>query len=144
MINKILDKLKSEAEEKYREGKSLNTLVVADEAHRIAPNERTENAELQAVKSTLIDVVRTTQKYGMGWMFISPTLASLDRKIRSQIGVWLFGFGLGWGSEYRILKEIIGGADEAIKLYQSFRDPQSTLGDFKQYSFMGIGPISLL
>ena len=144
VINEILDKLKSEAEEKYREGKSLNTLVVADEAHRIAPNERTENAELKAVKSTLIDAVRTTRKYGLGWMFISQTLASLDREIRSQIGVWLFGFGLGWGSEYRTLREIIGGADEAIKLYQSFRDPQSTLGDFKQYPFMGVGPISPL
>ena len=144
VINEILGKLKNEAEKAYREGRSLNTLVVADEAHRIAPNERVENMELQAVKRTLIDAVRTTRKYGLGWMFISQTLSSLDREIRSQIRVWLFGFGLGWGSEYFTLKDIIGGADEAIKLYQSFRDPQSTLSDFKQYPFMAVGPISPL
>ena len=144
VIKEILDKLKKEAEKKYRAGKSLNTLVVTDEAHRIAPEEKAENAELQTVKNTLIDAVRTTRKYGLGWMFISQTLSSLDKEIRSQIRVWLFGFGLGWGSEYRALRDIIGGADEAIKLYQSFRDPQSTPGDLKQYPFMAVGPISPL
>ena len=144
VINEILDRLKKEAEKRYRDRRSLNTLVITDEAHRIAPDEKQENAELQTVKKTLIDAVRTTRKYGLGWMFISQTLSSLDKEIRSQIRVWLFGFGLGLGSEYRALRDIIGGADEAISLYQSFRDPQSTLGDFKQYPFMAVGPISPL
>lgn len=143
VIKEILRNLTKEAEAKYRESKSLNTLVIIDEAHRLAPREKPENTELKEVKETLIDAVRTTRKYGLGWMFISQTLSSLDKDITTQIRIYIFGFGLGWGSEYLALREIIGGIEEAIKLYQLFRDPQSTLGD-KQYPFMTIGPISPL
>ena len=37
-----------------------------------------------------------------------------------------------------------GGNREAINLYQSFRDPQSSLLIRKEYPFMSIGPISPL
>ena len=76
-------------------------------------------------------------------MFISQTLSSLHREILNQIRVFIFGFGLAWGVERQALWEIIGGATEALKLYQNFRDPQSSLGR-KEYPFMTIGPISPL
>ncbi|GAH90903.1 unnamed protein product, partial [marine sediment metagenome] len=94
-------------------------------------------------RSIFIDAVRTTRKYGLGWIFISQTLSSLDREILNQIRIYIFGFGLGWGIERQALREIIGGAKEAIRLYQMFRDPQSGLGD-REYPFMTIGPISPL
>ncbi|KKM02477.1 hypothetical protein LCGC14_1784070, partial [marine sediment metagenome] len=90
-----------------------------------------------------IDAIRTTRKYGLGWMFISQTLSSLDYEIINQIRIFIFGFGLAWGNELRALREIIGGNREAIRLYQNFRDPQSGLGK-KEYPFMTIGPISPL
>ncbi|MEM4275784.1 MAG: hypothetical protein QW776_03955 [Candidatus Nitrosocaldus sp.] len=49
---------------------------------------------------------------------------------------------MAYGVELQALRELIGGYDEAINLYQSFKDPQSTLGE--DYSFMTIGPISPL
>ena len=49
-----------------------------DEAHRLAPRDiPPEEEEAKAVRATLIDAVRTTRKYGLGWMFISQTLSGL-------------------------------------------------------------------
>lgn len=90
-----------------------------------------------------IDGVRTTRKYGLGWMFISQTLSSLDKRIVEQIRIYLFGFGLSWGIERQALLDIIGGQNEALRLYQMFKDPQSSLGS-REFPFMTIGPISPL
>lgn len=144
VINEFLSRLASHAEEIYRQGKKLNCLVVIDEAHKLAPAAvEKEDEELARIKKGLIDNVRTTRKYGLGWMFISQTLSSLDKEIINQLRIQIFGFGLGWGVELRALQNIIGGNPQAIKLYQLFRDPQSTPTK-KEYPFMAIGPISPL
>ncbi len=142
-IQQFLSKITIQAENKFKEGGSLNSLVVVDEAHRLAPRGRPEVDTISRIKSIFIDAVRTTRKYGLGWMFISQSLSSLDREIINQIRIYIFGFGLGWGVERQALKEIIGGAKEAIRLYQMFIDPQSGLGK-REYPFMTIGPISPL
>jgi hypothetical protein len=143
LIGEFLKMIKNEAEEAYRAKQLLNCLVVIDEAHRLAPREEPETEDMKVVRNSLIDAIRTTRKYGLGWMFISQTLSSLHREIISQIRVYVFGFGLGWGTERFALTDIIGGAEDAIQLYQMFRDPQSSLGD-RTYPFMAIGPISPL
>ena len=84
---------------------------------------------MNVLRNSLIVAILTTRKYGLGWMFISQTLSSLHREIISQIRVYVFGFGLGWGTERYALTDIIGGAEDAIQLYQMFRDPQSSLGE---------------
>ncbi len=143
VIGEFLGKISREAETRYKENNLLNCLVIIDEAHRLAPRERTENEDLERVKAVLIDGIRTTRKYGLGWMFISQTLSSLDKRIIEQIRIYVFGFGLAWGVERQALLEIIGGQKEALSLYQMFRDPQSSLGE-REYPFMTIGPISPL
>jgi hypothetical protein len=116
VINDFLKSLSEEAQLTYKQGRVLNTLVVIDEAHRLAPREFLENEELKSIRSTLKDAVRTTRK---------------------------FGFGLAYGLELLGLRDLIGGNDEAIRLYQMFKDPQSNPRQ-KEYSFMSIGPISPL
>jgi len=143
VINELLERLTSKAEEAYKENKHLNSLVILDEAHKFAPRETSENDNFSKIKSTLVNAVRTTRKCGLGWMFISQTLASLDREILNQIRVFGFGFGLGWGAELDSLRQIIGGNQRAISLYQSFKDPQSGFKT-KEYPFMIQGPISPL
>jgi hypothetical protein len=143
VIGQILSLVGKKAEQKYKEGGLLNGIVVIDEAHRLAPRDTSENEDMEAVKNYLIDAIRTTRKYGLGWMFISQSLSSLHRDIINQIRIYLFGFGLGWGIERLALQEIIGGRQEAMALYQRFRDPQSSLRS-KEYSFMSYGPISPL
>lgn len=145
VIKQILSKLNRIAEYHYQEGKNLNSLVVIDEAHRLAPREVPEDDVDRAVRSVLIDAARTTRKYGLGWMFISQTLSSLHREIINQLRINFFGFGLSMGSEFRALKEIAGGDKNSLKLYQSFRDPHSAFDiSSRQYSFMTTGPVSPL
>ena len=143
LIGEFLEKITQKAEEVYKKDELLNSLVIIDEAHRLAPKEKSENENLENVKSLLVDAVRTTRKFGLGWMFISQSLSSISRDILDQIRIYVFGFGLGWGIERLALKDIIGGQFEAMKLYQSFRDPQSSLTQ-KTYPFMTVGPISPL
>ena len=145
IVKRLLEGLTYIAERSYRENKSLNTLVILDEAHRLAPRERLENEKKDAVRITLIDAVRTTRKYGLGWMFISQTLSSLHKEIVEQLRIMFFGFGLALGTEFQALRDLVGGDPNALKLYQSFRDPHSSFSiETREYAFMTIGPISPL
>ena len=145
IIKRLLDGLTYLAEGAYRENRFLNTLVILDEAHRLAPREKIENEKQESVRLSLLDAVRTTRKYGLGWMFISQTLSSLHREIIGQLRIFFFGFGLALGTEFMSLKEIVGGDPNALKLYQSFRDPHSAFDiASRQYTFMTIGPVSPL
>lgn len=145
VIKRILDGLNYTAEQFYKGGKNLNTLVVIDEAHRLAPRETPQDDTEKGVRNVLVDAARTTRKYGLGWLFISQTLSSLHKDIISQLRINFFGFGLSMGTEFLALKELAGGDPNALRLYQSFRDPHSAF-DLKtrQYSFMTIGPVSPL
>ena len=145
VIKRLLDGLTYSAERAYRENRSLNTLVILDEAHRLAPREKIENEKQESVRISLLDAVRTTRKYGLGWMFISQTLSSLHKEIIGQLRIFFFGFGLALGTEFQALREIIGGDLNALKLYQSFRDPHSSFDiSSRQYAFMTVGPVSPL
>jgi hypothetical protein len=117
-----------------------------DEAHRLAPRHLPENGNAAAgVRSVLIDAVRTTRKYGLGWLFISQTLSSLHTEILQQLRIQFFGFGLSMGQEFQALRQHVGGDDSALRLYGLFRDPHSSFDiSSRQYSFMTTGPISPL
>jgi len=71
-IQQFLSRITIQAETKFKEGGNLNTLVVVDEVHRLAPRGRLEGVNVNRIRSTFIDAVRTTRKYGLGWLFISP------------------------------------------------------------------------
>ena len=141
----VLDRLVLAARKAFTAGGELNTLVVLDEAHRFAPRERPEEDGDDAVRlrTALRDAVRTTRKYGLGWMFISQTLASLDREILQQLRMYFFGYGLAWGRELDALRELVGGNKAAQNLYQQFQDPESAAGE-RRYPFMSVGPSSPL
>ncbi|BAF58339.1 predicted ATPase [Pelotomaculum thermopropionicum SI] len=146
VIKRVLDGLTQTAEHFYQEGQSLNTLVVIDEAHRLAPREiPKEDDAARAVRNVLVDAARTTRKYGLGWLFISQTLSSLHSEILQQLRIFFFGFGLGLGQEFQSLRQLVGSSGTALDLYQLFRDPHSAFDvASRQYSFMTIGPVSPL
>ena len=146
LIDRFLSNLIRKSESAYQEGKSFNTLVVLDEAQRLAPRGRTESERKDQIKNRLIDAAITTRKYGLGWMFISLSLSSLDNAIiGSGLRSFFFGFGLGIGTELNALRDLVGGSGKAIELYQRFRDPGSALDSASsEYSFMTIGPVSPL
>ena len=144
VINEFLKELTKQAETAYREDRLLNTLLIIDEAHRLAPRDITSDDTITSnLKSTIIDGIRTTRKYGLGWMFISQTISGLDKEIINQIRVYFFGYGLAYGIERQALREIVGGSEDSINLYQLFKDPQSGFGK-REFSFMSFGPTSPL
>lgn len=146
VIKRLLSGVAGTAERAFGEDRNLNTLVVMDEAHRLAPRHLPDDdAEARGVRDTLIDAVRTTRKYGLGWMFISQSLASLHPEILNQLRISFFGFGLALGSEFQSLSQLLGGKSHALDLYRLFRDPHSAFDvASRQYSFMTIGPVSPL
>ena len=115
-------------------------MVVFDEAQRFAPDSSDED-EVDGLARRLVDHVRETRKYGLGWTFITQEINSLRRGIYSQLSVRAFGFGLTSGTERTRLNETIGES-EAIDLYRSFVHPQAVQPS--KYPFMITGPVSPL
>lgn len=122
----------------YGRNEKANCLVVMDEAHRFiasdSPDER-----IKALTRDIVGAVRTTRKYGIGYMFITQTIESLDDEIIKQTRVFGFGYGLTSGPELRKTGEIINNK-AALQLYKSFIDPSSN----QKFPFMFFGPISPL
>ena len=134
----IEDSIKEKGAELYAQGKQANCLVVLDEAHRFI-NTYSFNDKIKELTTSIIDAVRTTRKYGIGYMFITQTIESLHEEIRRQIRIFAFGYGLTSGSEFVKIKDIIND-DAGAKFYRSFIDPASN----NKFPFMFYGPISPL
>ncbi len=145
LLSRITEALIRKAEELYGK-ESLNALVILDEAHRLAGTEYfDEGSDRAGLRKQLIDGVRTTRKYGLGWMFISQSLASIHKSIVDQCRILSFGFGLAIGDEFRRLKEFAGGDERSMELYRSFRDPHSfPREELREFPFMSVGPVSPL
>ena len=128
-----------QSEELYGSGDELaNTLVVMDEAHRFISKSPSE-LRIKELTRNIVDAVRTTRKYGVGHMFITQTLESLDDEIVKQLRIHVFGYGLTTGDELRKIKNTVN-SDSALNLYKSFIDPSNT----KKYPFMFLGAVSPL
>lgn len=134
----IEDAIKEKGAELYANGEQANCLVVMDEAHRFISTYNYD-LEIKELTTSIIDAVRTTRKYGIGYMFITQTIDSLHEEIRRQIRIFAFGYGLTSGSEFRKIRDIIND-DTGAKFYRSFIDPSSN----SKFPFMFYGPISPL
>lgn len=134
----IEEKTVIEGAKLYAQGKKANCLIVMDEAHRFISKESPDE-RIKELTKEIIGSVRTTRKYGIGYMFITQTIESLDEEILRQMRIFSFGYGLTAGQELRKISEIINNPS-AVQLYKSFIDPSSN----HKYPFMFFGPISPL
>lgn len=146
ILTRIVNALVVRSAETLSQAQGANVLVILDEAHRHAPSGTLERgSQSEHLRSNLRRAVRETRKYGLGWMLISQTLGGIDTEILQQLSSMFFGFGLALGDEYRKLRELAGGDERAMELYQSFRNPQNApRRTLKEFPFMAIGPISPL
>jgi len=138
LIDVILSAVIAKAEKMSLSKNKANCLIVLDEAHRFI-NSSTTDERLKELNKKIIDSVRTVRKYGIGHMFITQTIESIDQEVIQQMRIFGFGFGLTMGSEFSKIKQIIND-DNAAKFYRSFIDPSSN----GKYPFMFHGPISPL
>jgi hypothetical protein len=125
ILKRLLGGLVSLGERTWQKNTSLNTLVVLDEAHRYARKDEFMDSNLEQLRITLLDAVRTTRKYGLGWLFISTSLSSIHRDILQQLRIIFFGFGLSLGNDLITLRELVSD-EKAIDLYRTFTDPASS------------------
>jgi Helicase HerA, central domain len=141
LIRKIASELRRNAERTWRETrKAINCLVVFDEAHRFAAA-HPEGDQAEMLSSRLVEYVRATRKFGLGWTFITQEIHALAPGIYNQLRVKVFGYGLTTGTDLvRLTDEVGRGA--ALELYKSFADPRAL--DIKVYPFMLTGPVSPL
>ena len=137
-VKMVEDSIKDKGADLYADGKQANCLVVLDEAHRFLTTSSHDEG-LKELTTSIIDAVRTTRKYGIGYMFITQAIESLHEEIRQQIRIFAFGYGLTSGTEFRKIKDVIND-DVAAKFYRSFIDPTSN----NKFPFMFYGPISPL
>ena len=138
LIDIIMSKLIEKSEHLASEGRKSNCLIVMDEAHRYV-NSSASEPRLKELNKKIIDSVRTVRKYGIGHMFITQTIESIDQEVIQQMRVFAFGYGLTMGSEFNKIRQIVND-DDATKFYKSFIDPSSN----GKYPFMFHGPISPL
>ena len=122
---------------RYADGKMANCLVVMDEAHRYV-NIKSPDERVRSLSKQITDAVRTTRKYGIGHMFITQSLESMDKEVIKEMRIFALGFGLTLGSEISEIQNLVDRS--AVKLYKSFIDP----GNQQRYPFMFIGPVSPL
>ena len=141
ILREIAQVLNIEGDKAFKQNRQLNVLVALDEAHRFVKNytRSGDDSEMANLTKSFVDAVRTTRKYGLGYMFITQSLASLHREIIGQLRLNAFGYGLTAGTDLASLEELVGDK-EALSLYRSFVDPQSR----PQYPFMFTGPASPL
>ena len=123
---------------RYAKKEMANCLVVMDEAHRYI-NKKSPDERVRDLSAQIVDAVYTTRKYGIGHMFITQSLESMDEEIIKQMRIFAFGFGLTLGSEIKKIRELIDNP-AAVNLYKSFIDP----GNQERYPFMFVGPMSPL
>src|SRR5690606_8478771 len=96
----------------------------------------TSDERVKELTREIIASVRTTRKYGIGYMFITQTIESLDDEILKQMRVFAFGYGLTTGQELHRISNLIN-SPSALQLYKSFIDPSSN----HKYPFMFFGPV---
>jgi hypothetical protein len=122
----------------YAKGKKANCLIVMDEAHRFISTDSADE-KIKELTKEIVGSVRTTRKYGIGYMFITQTIESLDEEIIRQMRIFGFGYGLTSGPELKKVSDVINN-NSALQLYKSFIDPSSN----SKFPFMFFGPISPL
>ncbi len=122
----------------YAKNERANCLIVMDEAHKFI-SEGALDERIKELTREIINSVRTTRKYGIGYMFITQTLESLNDEILKQMRIFGFGYGLTSGSELKKVSELVNNPS-AIQLYKSFIDPSSN----GKFPFMFFGPVSPL
>lgn len=136
-INEIEKRIVDAGSQMYGKERA-NCLIVIDEAHRFISYD-TSDERVKELTREIIASVRTTRKYGIGYMFITQSIESLDDEILKQMRIFAFGYGLTTGQELRKIADLINSPG-ALQLYKSFIDPSSN----HKYPFMFYGPVSPL
>jgi len=112
--------------------------VVLDEAHHYVPQDVGRSPDRIRLLKLIEDATRTTRKYGIGWMFITQSIADFSKEVYRQIHDHVFAWGLGIGADETHVSQVVGR--ELFELYQTLPNPKQS----GTYGFMVAGGIVAL
>lgn len=104
----------------------INALIAIDEAHRFAPQTTSSNKNKEKILRTLIDAIRTTRKLGVGWLYITQSIAGFNKEVFRQIQTKILGFGIGTGADNEHLETALNKDRDLINRYRSLPRPLTT------------------
>ncbi len=110
---------------KYRNVET-NALIVVDEAHRFAPQTSGSSKDQERMIGTLVDAIRTTRKLGVGWLYVTQSIASFNKDIFRQIQTKVLGVGIGTGADEEHLKSAFNNDGDLITRYRNLPRPITT------------------
>jgi hypothetical protein len=122
----------------YRMKRPGNSLIVLDEAGRFIPQDTGNDALVGRVCKSLTDSVKELRKMRCGFLFITQTIAEIQKEIYRNLHFRVYGVGLGVGADADHITSREG--PEAFELYRSLPDPRLS-GSF---SFMVAGVLVAL
>lgn len=120
----IVKRIQNKVQQTYRAGDSSNVLVALDEAYEYVPQGRVRNKDLKELKRLLVQLQKSSRKYGVGWMFINQRIADFDNDVYSQLEDYVYAWGLGVGSDEASVKDIVG--DGMFRTYKDLPNPKQT------------------
>lgn len=138
LMDFIFKKLRQLSYIHYRQNQPGNCLIVLDEAGRFIPQDTGEDDTLRALCKKLTDSVKEMRKMRCGFMFITQTVAEIQKEIFRNLHFRIYGVGLGIGVDAEHLRAREG--NDAYELYHSLPDPRLS-GTF---SFMVSGVLLAL
>ncbi|HEU5376053.1 MAG TPA: DUF87 domain-containing protein [Ktedonobacteraceae bacterium] len=103
-----------------------NALIVIDEAHRFAPQSAGSNKDQEKMLHTLVDAIRTTRKLGVGWCYVTQSIASFNKDIFRQIQTKILGVGIGTGADNEHLESAFNNDKDLIERYRTLPRPITT------------------
>jgi len=138
LLYEIFNRMLHRVRVRFREGERTNCLVVLDEAHHYVPQDVGKSVDRIKLLKLIEDATRTTRKYGIGWMFITQSIADFSKEVYRQIHDHVFAWGLGVGADETHVSQVVG--KELFELYQTLPNPKQS----GVYGFMVAGGIVAL
>lgn len=146
ILTQLLHTLKLSAESAFRNGRTLNTMVVFDEAHRYAPPPSGGGSsgvpdEISDLSRMLGTFARDTRKFGIGWCYLTQAVVrGLNADITAQLSMWFVGYGLTGGDLEKVADQL--DDRDQLRQYKAFAPPRAT--NPRVYPFLLLGPVSPL
>jgi DNA helicase HerA-like ATPase len=138
LMDFVFRKLRQISYAYYRDDNPGNCLIVLDEAGRYIPQDVGDNDRVRNLCRSLTNSVKEMRKMRCGFMFITQTIAEIQKEIFRNLHFRIYGVGLGVGADADHIKAREG--DDAFELYKSLPDPRLS----KTFSFMVAGVLLAL
>jgi hypothetical protein len=84
-----------------------NAIVYVDEANRFIP-QTPKDDEQKALQQELIDGIRTTRQYGLGWWLADQRPSSISKDAFTQMGTFFFGKGITAVADQTNMESVLG------------------------------------